>query len=234
MKDRSAYNGQAIAETVFEIPYLSFVIIAGLIMIVKGNSPLVKLAGVMSLVLGLGDSFHLIPRVYALWTGGTAEHVAILGIGKLITSITMTLFYMIMYYVWRGYYEVEGRKPVTYSMWALAILRIALSVLPQNEWLSPNPSLLFGVLRNIPFTAMGILMIILFYQETRRTGKQAFRHMPLAITLSYGFYLPVVLLAGIYPIVGTLMIPKTMAYVWAVLMVWKVYKEEQKQALPET
>jgi len=226
--------GQAIAETVFEIPYLSFVIIAGLIMIVKGKSQLVKLAGVMSLVLGLGDSFHLIPRVYALWTGGTAEHVAILGIGKLITSITMTLFYMITYYVWRGYYEVEGRKPVTYSMWALAILRIALSLLPQNEWLSPNPSLLFGVLRNIPFTAMGILMIILFYQETRRTGKQAFRHMPLAITLSYGFYLPVVLLAGIYPIVGTLMIPKTMAYVWAVLMVWKVYKEEQKQALPET
>lgn len=226
--------GQAIVETVFEIPYLSFVIIAGLIMIVKGKSRLVKLAGIMSLVLGLGDSFHLIPRVYALWTGGIAEHVAILGVGKLITSITMTLFYMIMYYVWRGYYEVEGRKPVTYSMWALAILRIALSVLPQNEWLSPNPSLLFGVLRNIPFTAMGILMIILFYQETRRTGKQAFRHMPLAITLSYGFYLPVVLLAGIYPIVGTLMIPKTMAYVWAVLMVWKVYKEEQKQALPET
>lgn len=226
--------GQAIVETVFEIPYLSFVIIAGLIMIVKGKSRLVKLAGIMSLVLGLGDSFHLIPRVYALWTGGIAEHVAILGIGKLITSITMTLFYMIMYYVWRGYYEVEGRKPVTYSMWALAILRIALSVLPQNEWLSPNPSLLFGVLRNIPFTAMGILMIILFYQETRRTGKQAFRHMPLAITLSYGFHLPVVLLAGIYPVVGTLMIPKTMAYVWAVLMVWKVYKEEQKQALSET
>ena len=226
--------GQAIAETVFEIPYLSFVIIAGLIMIVKGKSSLVKLAGIMSLVLGLGDSFHLIPRVYALWTGGIAEHVAILGVGKLITSITMTLFYMIMYYVWRGYYEVEGRKPVTYSMWALAILRIALSVLPQNEWLSPNPSLLFGVLRNIPFTAMGILMIILFYQETRRTGKQAFRHMPLAITLSYGFYLPVVLFAGTYPIVGTLMIPKTMAYVWAVLMVWKVYKEEQKQALSET
>ena len=231
MKDRSAYNGQAIAETVFEIPYLSFVIIAGLIMIVKGKSSLVKLAGIMSLVLGLGDSFHLIPRVYALWTGGIAEHVAILGVGKLITSITMTLFYMIMYYVWRGYYEVEGRKPVTYSMWALAILRIALSVLPQNEWLSPNPSLLFGVLRNIPFTAMGIIMIILFYQETRRTGKQAFRHMPLAITLSYGFYLPVVLLAGIYPIVGTLMIPKTMAYVWAVLMVWKQYKQQQKQAL---
>lgn len=226
--------GQAIVETVFEIPYLSFVIIAGLIMIVKGKSRLVKLAGIMSLVLGLGDSFHLIPRVYALWTGGIAEHVAILGVGKLITSITMTLFYMIMYYVWRGYYEVEGRKPVTYSMWALAILRIALSVLPQNEWLSPNPSLLFGVLRNIPFTAMGILMIILFYQETCRTGKQAFRHMPLAITLSYGFHLPVVLLAGIYPVVGTLMIPKTMAYVWAVLMVWKVYKEEQKQALSET
>ena len=78
---------------------------------------------------------------------------------------------------------------------------------------------------------MGILMIVLFYRETKRTGKKAFRHMPLAITLSYGFYLPVVLLAGAYPIVGVLMIPKTMAYVWAVLMVWKVYKQEQQAAL---
>ena len=67
----------------------------------------------MSLVLGLGDSFPLIPRVYAHWKGGIAEHEAILGVGKLITSITMTLFYMITYYVWSGYYEVEGRKPVT-------------------------------------------------------------------------------------------------------------------------
>ena len=143
----------------------------------------------------------------------------------------MTCFYMIMYYVWRGYYEVEDRKSLTYTMWGLSILRVFLSVLPQNEWLSPTPSLFFGVLRNIPFTAMGILMIVLFYRETRRTGKQAFRHMPLAITLSYGFYLPVVLLAGAYPIVGVLMIPKTMAYVWAVFMVWKVYKQEQQAAL---
>ena len=225
------FMGQAIAETVCEIPYLSFVIIAGLIMIIKGRSRLVRLAGTMSLVLGVGDSFHLIPRVYALWTGGTANHVAALGIGKLITSITMTCFYMIMYYVWRGYYEVEDRKSLTYTMWGLSILRVFLSVLPQNEWLSPTPSLFFGVLRNIPFTAMGILMIVLFYRETRRTGKQAFRHMPLAITLSYGFYLPVVLLAGAYPIVGVLMIPKTMAYVWAVLMVWEVYKQEQQAAL---
>ena len=223
--------GQAIAETVCEIPYLSFVIIAGLIMIIKGRSRLVRLAGTMSLVLGVGDSFHLIPRVYALWAGGTANYAAALGIGKLITSITMTCFYMIMYYVWRGYYQVEDRKSLTYTMWGLSMLRVFLSVLPQNEWLSPTPSLFFGVLRNIPFTAMGILMIVLFYRETRRTGKQAFRHMPLAITLSYGFYLPVVLLAGAYPIVGVLMIPKTMAYVWAVFMVWKVYKQEQQAAL---
>ena len=43
------------------------------------------------------------------------------------------------------------------------------------------------------------------------------------------FYLPVVLLSGVAPIVGVLMIPKTMAYVWIVLMGWKLYKKEALQ-----
>jgi hypothetical protein len=50
--------------------------------------------------------------------------------------------------------------------------------------------------------------------------------MALAVALSFGFYLPVVLFSGTFPIVGVLMIPKTMAYVWIVLMGWKLYKKE--------
>lgn len=59
---------QAIAETIFDVLYLSFAVIAGLTMLVKGKSPLVKKTGLMAVVLGSGDSFHLIPRSYALWT----------------------------------------------------------------------------------------------------------------------------------------------------------------------
>ena len=49
--------------------------------------------------------------------------------------------------------------------------------------------------------------------------------MPLAVILSFGFYIPVVLFASAIPLVGMLMIPKTLAYVWVVLMGWKLYKQ---------
>ena len=50
---------QAIGETVFDILYLSFALIAGLTMLIKGNSAIVKKAGLMAALLGAGDSFHL-------------------------------------------------------------------------------------------------------------------------------------------------------------------------------
>ncbi|MFP4551784.1 MAG: hypothetical protein ACLFNT_13325 [Spirochaetales bacterium] len=40
--------------------------------------------------------------------------------------------------------------------------------------------------------------------------------MWLAITLSFLFYVPVVLFASRYPLIGALMIPKTLACVWIV------------------
>jgi hypothetical protein len=42
--------------------------------------------------------------------------------------------------------------------------------------------------------------------------------MWLAVTVSFGFYIPVVLWADVYPILGMLMLPKTCAYVWMVVM----------------
>jgi len=48
--------------------------------------------------------------------------------------------------------------------------------------------------------------------------------MPLAIILSFGFYIPVVLWSNALPIIGILMIPKTLAYVWVVFMGYKEMK----------
>lgn len=220
---------QAIGETVFDILYLGFALIAGVTMAVKGKSPLVKKAGLMAALLGAGDSFHLVPRSYALWTVGLEANAAALGIGKFITSITMTVFYVILYYIWREYFQVKGRNGLTGAMWVLAALRIGLCLLPQNQWLSYRQPLLFGILRNVPFAVIGIIIIVIFAQEVKRTGDGVFRFMPLAVGLSFGFYLPVVLLSGVAPIVGVLMIPKTMAYVWIVLMGWKLYNFSESQ-----
>ena len=219
---------QAIGETVFDVLYLSFVLVIGLTIFIKGKDSLVKKAGLMAVLLGAGDSFHLVPRCYALWTTGLKENAAALGIGKFITSITMTIFYLILYYIWRDQYQIKDRKNVTAAMWTLAILRVGLCFLPQNKWLTYRQPLLFGVLRNIPFAIMGVIMIVIFAQEIKKAKDPVFRFMPLAVTLSFGFYLPVVLFCGIAPAIGVLMIPKTMAYVWIVWMGWQLHRQSKK------
>ena len=54
----------------------------------------------------------------------------------------------------------------------------------------------------------------------------ACRWMWLTIVLSFGFYIPVVLWADVNPLIGMLMIPKTCAYVWTVLIGYNAMKAE--------
>ena len=103
-------------------------------------------------------------------------------------------------------------------MLALAAVRIGLCLLPQNKWFSANPPLLFGVLRNIPFVLLGALIICLFEQEIKENHDRKLKHLPLAVGISFICYIPVVLLAGIFPAIGMLMIPKTVAYMWIITM----------------
>ncbi|MCD2493325.1 hypothetical protein LQE92_11940 [Lacrimispora sp. NSJ-141] len=219
---------QAIAETVFDVLYLCFVIFAGLTMMLRGRDPLIKKAGLMAALLGAGDSFHLVPRAYALWTTGLEANAPALGAGKFVTSITMTVFYLILYYIWRDRYQIRDRKVLTGTMWLLSGVRAVLCLFPQNQWLVYRQPLLFGILRNIPFAVMGIIIIVIFAKEAKKANDNVFRFMPLAVALSFGFYLPVVLFSGTAPVVGVLMIPKTLAYVWIVLMGWRLYKQSQK------
>lgn len=217
---------QAIMETIFDVVYLCTVITLGIRMVMgAGEKKQVKLFGFMAVILGCGDAFHLVPRAYALCTDGLANHAASLGFGKFVTSVTMTVFYVILYHIWRQRYEVSDRKELTTAVYGLAIVRIALCFMPGNQWLSADAPLSWGIYRNIPFAFLGLLMIVLFYQKAKETNDMSFRYMWLAITLSFGFYIPVVLWADAYPLVGTLMIPKTCAYVW---MVWMGYHEWKK------
>ncbi|MEA4870240.1 MAG: hypothetical protein VB062_06340 [Christensenella sp.] len=221
---------QALAESIFDALYLTFAIIIGIYLIAKGGKgTLVQKFGIMALVLGAGDSFHLVPRAVSLWTTGLEANAAALGIGKLITSITMTIFYVILYYIWRERYQISGKKGLTIAIWTLAAARIALCAFPQNQWLSYQQPLLWGILRNIPFAIMGVMLIVLFAQEARKNNDRVFRNMWLAITLSFAFYLPVVLFAERIPMIGMLMIPKTLAYVWIVLMGLALYRQAKKE-----
>ena len=210
---------QAIGETSFDIVYLVTVITIGIFIIVKSNgNKQFFLFGIMAVVLGAGDSFHLVPRALALCTTGLESYTVYLGIGKLITSITMTVFYILLYYVWRTRYEVKGQTHITAAVYALSLARVILCLFPQNDWLSADAPLSWGIYRNIPFALLGLLIIVLFYKSAKEEGDKDFKFMWLTIVLSFGFYIPVVLWADAIPLIGMLMIPKTCAYVWTVLI----------------
>ena len=222
---------QAIMETLFDVVYLTTVITVGILMIrgCKGNAQF-RLFGWMSVVLGAGDSFHLVPRAVALCTTGLENYTVPLGLGKAITSVTMTVFYVLLYYVWRKRYQVTGRRELTAAVYLLAGVRVLLCLMPQNQWLSANAPLSWGIYRNIPFALLGLLVIVLFYQSAKSHQDRAFRWMWLTIVLSFGFYIPVVLWADTVPLVGMLMIPKTCAYVWTIFIGYFAMRRENSAA----
>ena len=218
---------QAIMETLFDAVYLISVLTIGVLMIrgCRGNRQF-RLFGIMAVVLGAGDAFHLIPRAVALCTTGLEHYTVPLGLGKWITSVTMTIFYVLLYYVWRQRYQIKGQSGLTAAVYLLAVLRVLLCMMPQNQWLSADAPLSWGIYRNIPFALLGLVVIVLFYRSARERGDRAFRRMWLTIVLSFGFYIPVVLWADAIPIIGMLMIPKTCAYVWTVLIGYRAMKQE--------
>ncbi len=211
----------ALPESIFDICYLVFAIVSGILLLKKSKGrKYVRIFGIMTLLLGCGDAFHLIPRVLNYWTDG--DYTAALGIGKLVTSITMTLFYILIEYARRDRYKIAGEKGVLASVWILGIIRIALCCFPQNGWTSAEPSLLWGILRNIPFALLGILTVVLWLRSAK--NDKPLKLMWLAVTLSFLFYIPVVLFAQTMPMIGMLMLPKTCMYVWMIVMFKKAGK----------
>ena len=210
-----------IMEAIFCVAYMIIVVILGIRIAGNGKkSGKMQMLwyGIMCLVLVFGDAFHLVPRVLAA-VNRSGDYHAAMGIGTLITSITMTIFYLIMYFIYKNRYGMEN-KILTAAMLALSVARIVLCLFPQNDWTGESP-VIWGIYRNIPFVIIGLIMVILF---VRSRSDKAFRWMWLAITLSFAFYLPVVLWSDISPMIGMLMLPKTCMYIWMVVMGYKESK----------
>ncbi|MGL4773450.1 MAG: hypothetical protein ACRC2K_07800 [Clostridium sp.] len=220
---------QAIMEPIFHVVYLTTVITLGITMIRKSkDNKYFKSFGVMAVVLGFGDSFHLIPRIYALLTTGLENNAPALGFGKFVTSITMTIFYLILYKIWKMRFDIKDSKALDITMYVLAAIRIVLCFFPQNEWFVHNAPVSWGIYRNIPFTIMGLIMIYLLYSYGAKNNDRDYKNLAIAVILSFGFYAPVVLWGQENFLVGMLMIPKTLAYVWVVLIGYKEFKKASK------
>lgn len=209
----------AIVETVFDVSYLFIVIFLGVRLMFEGKKEAVTF-GIMAILLGLGDGFHLLPRVIShLDPAGFSAHTASLSYGKMITGITMTVFYILYYYYYRAKSGIHAKFDA-YIIYSLALIRIILILFPANNWGTAEESYLFGILRNIPFSIMGGFLIYKSYQSREKSG---LKQMPLLIFLSFAFYLPVVLFSKTLPPIGALMMPKTLCYLLIVIEIYKHY-----------
>ncbi len=200
-------------ETLFDSAYLLLAVICGCVILHRARSGAEKKMGLAVLILGIGDAFHLVPRMIHYFSA--ADLTAALGVGKLVTSLTMTVFYVLLYYIWLGVFRRPEKKGITAAVWTLTVLRFALCLFPQNGWLRNDRGMTWGILRNVPFAVLGAIIICLYFR-TRRENLRLCR-IWLYVTLSFLFYIPVAVGAGAMPMLGMLMLPKTVCYILMIL-----------------
>jgi hypothetical protein len=216
-----------IFEVVFDILYLTSVIAISLIIVKRGfsiKSKALIVFGVMGFLLGFGDSFHLVPRIVAHLTTGMDSYSKALGVGKLITGITMTVFY----YLLLKYYELVTSvksKVVEYSIISLMIIRFVLLALPGNDWVNNGNDLFYGILRNIPFAIIGVLIVVQFLSKKHQIESNQFKWIGIWVIVSFVCYAIVVVGSGFIPALGAFMMPKTVAYFLIIIIGFK-YSEK--------
>lgn len=176
-------------------------------------------------LLALGDSGHVGFRVLAHLSGNLETTIRVfglepglIGLGVLSTSITVTIFYLLLLRARQQRFENSARWPMVVAI-LLVLVRFALMVPAQNEWnsiVSPQP---WSMIRNIPLIGLGTIVAVFFLKDGRQD--RLFWKIGWAVVISFAFYIPVILWVEQYPMIGMLMIPKTMAYL---AMAWYVYK----------
>ena len=208
-----------VMEAIFDTAYLLFDLIAGFVFLAQAQGrTLFVLYGILTLTLCGGDAFHLVPRMIRAFRGSSDKIKRQLGIGLQVSSITMTVFYIILLFIWKFTFpELTAPVAVEAMIWISAVIRIVVCFLPQNNWCSDEGNLKLSILRNAVFAVTGIGVIILYAISGNANGYHMTR-MVAAILISFGCYLPVTILSKTKPKVGLLMIPKTCAYMWVIVM----------------
>lgn len=224
--DNGKPMGMRIAESVFCAGYLAFALIAGMVFAAHESGEAGGFAltcTAMALLLCFGDAFHLIPRILINLRGD--PHSALqkqrrafwLGLGSLISSITMTMFYLLLPDAMQ---QMPGTSPADASgfhilhvvLIVLTAVRIILCLLPQNRWFDIRSDAKWGMYRNVPFLLMGAITV--WYLVTWYGAWL----MAALVLVSFVCYLLVVLFAKERPALGMLMIPKTIFYIWMIAL----------------
>lgn len=220
-------------ETSFNILYLSsiwwlvFLMYKNLPKVDEKTSPLAELIVAAFALLALGDSGHFGFRILALIFGGKESAVVIagesirwIGLGTLATTATVTIFYVLVLIIWkRRFNKTYGWFGV--FLFLMAIVRMVMTMLPINNWNASIPAQPWSTYRNIPLMIQGLGVAYLILRDAIKEKDKAFTQIGCMILVSYTFFIPVILFVQKIPLIGMLMIPKTLAYVAIAVIAYK-------------
>lgn len=219
-------------EIVFNLTYL--VVVWGLVALMLARRGELsgrrrRLANLTALAFGLlalGDTGHVGFRVWAYALGGLESQVTVygrpislVGAGALATAVTVTLFYVVMLEAWRTRFNRRYGN-FEYALLIFAAARVYMLTLPLNNWYLVVPEQPWSTIRNIPLMVLGLGLAYLILRDAAARGDRTFRWVGVSILVSYACYLPVILFVQQVPMLGMLMIPKTMAYVAIGLLIY--------------
>ena len=191
-------------------------------------------------LLALGDTGHVGFRVLA-YAGGNLEstitiagrEVGLVGLGALATAVTVTLFYVLMLVIWQRRYD-KAYGWFGGLLFAAAAVRLLIMLFPANDWNSSVPPQPWSLYRNLPLMIQGLGVAYLILHDSRQTGDRPFTWIGVMILLSYAFYIPVILFVQQMPMIGMLMIPKTLAYVGiALIAYYSLFRQTAEIETPE-
>jgi len=178
-------------------------------------------------LLALGDTGHVGLRVWAYALGDLGATAALgnwrlglVGLGALATAVTVTFFYVLMLFIW----QMRFKKPLGgfgVALLATAVVRLLLMLPAANQWHSVVPPQPWAIIRNLPLMIMGLGVAYLILRDARATGDRLFTRIGVMILVSYAFYAPVIFFVQRAPMLGMLMIPKTLAYVAIALLAYR-------------
>lgn len=178
------------------------------------------------LLLAIGDTGHVGFRVVALLRGGLDTRVDVLGAsvplvgaGALSTAITVTLLYVLLLEAWRLRFGA-ARSGLYWGLAAMVVVRFVSFLPPQNEWGNVVPPWGWSMVRNAPLLVLGLGVAALMIRDGRRANDATFTTFGWLIVGSYAFYLPVILFVQRAPMIGMLMIPKTLMYLAMAWLAW--------------
>jgi hypothetical protein len=193
------------------------------------NWPVVKRVIWTFALLALGDSGHVGFRVVAYALGDLAAKpvifgipISLVGVGALATAITVTFFYMLMVDVWR----LRFNQRMDWFAWLLlaaGVARLVVMAFPQNQWDLVVPPYGWSLARNSLLVVQGLGVMALFFRDAARQHDRTFTWVAIMIALSYTFYTPVILWVAQVPLLGMLMMPKTLAYLGVAFIAYRAF-----------